>query len=239
MKHSVVQVKNIVRFGALYMGLVGRDRGVPGIGLAFGKPGTGKSTAIAHMLTMYDGVYMRANALWTPHAMIGQLAHELGGPRTGSSAKMLAYCVETLAKEAKPRAIFVDEADYVIGNKQMVEALRDVHDMTQAPLILIGMDGIERKIKDRPQFSRRISQWCEFVGVDFEDARKVIDTVCEVKVADDLAELLFNEVGGNIGNLTVGLARIEQHAKSKNLAALDADGWGKRRKFTLSAPPKS
>lgn len=238
MKHLVANVKNILKLGLTYETLADRDHGIPGIGLVFGFPGSGKSTAIAHLINRTNGVFLRANALWTPTQMIGALTHELGGQPGGSSGRMLAYCVEVLARDARPRAIFVDEADYVFADKKMTETLRDVHDLTGSPLVLIGMDGIQRKITTRPQFARRISQWCEFTACDFEDTRKLIDTVCEVGIADDLAVELRTATGGSIGLMTVGLARVEQYAKGQGLDVIDAKAWNKR-KFSLSTPPKN
>jgi DNA transposition AAA+ family ATPase len=238
MKQQIAQVKNVMRLGLAFASLVERDAGVPGIGLVYGFTGAGKSTAIAQLIIRVNGVFTRASAVWTPNMMLQELTHELGGQPGGSNARMLKYCCEVLGKEPTPRAIFVDEADYLLSNTKMLETLRDIHDVTGAPVVLIGMDGIQRKITLRPQFSRRITQWVEFKALDLSDTRTLIDTVCEVAISDDLAGKLHHAAGGSVGLMTVGLARIEQVAKSQGWERVDAKAWGDKQ-FFLSRAPKA
>lgn len=235
MKHQVANVKNVMRLGLAFSHLVDRGAGVPGIGLVHGFTGAGKSTAVTLLINRSGGVFLRASAVWTPNTMLASLTHELGGQPAGSNARMLSFCVETLGRDPNPRPIFVDEADYLLSNTKMIETLRDIHDLTGAPLILIGMDGIQRRITLRPQFARRITQWVEFKPLDLADARTLIDTVCEVEIADDLAGKLHHAAGGSVGLMTVGLARIEAVAKGQRWESVDAKAWGDKQFFLTSA----
>jgi DNA transposition AAA+ family ATPase len=136
------------------------------------------------------------------------------------------------------RPLFVDEADYLLHNVKMLEALRDLHDVTGVPVVLIGMDGIERKIIHREQFARRIQQWVEFKALDLADARTLTDAVCDVKVSDDLVAKLHAASGGSVGLMTVGLSRIESYAKSQAWGDIDAKAWGNRQ-FHMGKAPRS
>src|SRR5690606_1482571 len=100
----------------------------------------------------------------------------------GGSALMVNHIVSELAMGGRP--LFVDEADYFVHNTKMLETLRDIHDLSQSPVILIGMAGIEKKLVHRLQFANRIYQAVEFLPADYEDARVLSDTVCEVYVED-------------------------------------------------------
>ena len=236
MKRIIAQVKNVSALGAAFNALAERDPGVPGIGLVHGFTGAGKSTAVTLLINRNNGVFVRASAVWTPNTMLAALVHELGGQPGGNNARMLGYIIESLNREARP--IFVDEADYLLSNIKMLETLRDIHDMTQVPLVLIGMDGIQRRITLRPQFSRRITQWVEFKPLDLGDTRTLIDSVCEVTITDDLAGKLHHAAGGSIGLMTVGLARIEAVAKGQGWDKVDAKAWANKQ-FFLSRAPKS
>lgn len=234
MKHLVAPVKNVTRLSVAFQALADRDYGVPGIGLLYGFTGAGKTTAVTQLINRNNGVYVRANAVWTPSAMLSTIVNELGGVSMGKNAQMVSFIVEQLAISGRP--LFVDEADYLLPNLKMLETLRDLHDMAGTPVVLIGMDGIQRRIISRQQFTRRITQWVEFKPLDDEDGRTLTDAVCEVKVQDDLVEKLRDAAKGSVGLMTVGLSRIEAFAKSQGFSDIDAARWGKRDFFLGKAP---
>lgn len=235
MRNKLAFVKNVMALQAAYESLATRDTGVPGMGLIYGFTGAGKTTAIAWLVTRVRGVYVRANATWTPTAMLGAIMKELGAtPLRHGSAAMVAHITEQVAATRRP--LFVDEADYLFGNVKMLETLRDIHDGSGSPVILVGMEGIERRIVHRLQFSRRISEWVEFKPADLEDARTLAGTVCEVTIADDLLEAVHTEARGSVGLMVVAMARIEALAKANGWKAVDAERWGPRQMFLSRAP---
>lgn len=235
MKNVMATTKNVVALHAAFEALHTRDSGIPGMGLVYGHTGAGKTTAITHLVNKVKGVSVRANATWTPNAMLGAIMIELGAaPMHNGGAAMVNHIKETMKRTARP--LFVDEADYLLGNLKMLETLRDIHDLSSQPVILIGMEGIERRLAHRQQLTRRISEWVEFRPSDMEDARILANTVCEVGVDDELLEILHRESKGSIGLMTVGLARIEALAKGNGWKTVDADQWGDRRLFLTNAP---
>lgn len=234
MKHQIAPVKNVTRLGVAFSALKRRDLGIPGIGLVHGFTGAGKTTAVTQLVVRENGVFVRANAVWTPNAMLGAITNELDGVPTGQNSKMIGYITERLALSG--RALFVDEADYLLHNLKMLEALRDLHDTAGVPVVLIGMDGIQKKITHREQFARRISEWVEFKPLDAVDAQVLASSICEIAVADDLVAKLHAAAGGSMGLMTVGLSRIEQYAKSKDWEAIDAAAWKDRQFFMGKAP---
>lgn len=234
MRYQVAPVKNITRLGTAYGALAGRDAGVPGIGLVHGFTGAGKTTAVAQLVVRHNGVHLRAMAAWTTSALLGALCGELNGVPRGRNAVMIDFILEKLAEE--PRPLFIDEGDYLLKDVAMLETLRDIHDMSGVPLVIIGMDDIHKKITARRQFSRRITQWCEFNRLDAEDTATVARTVCEVEVKPKLLDKLRAATGGSVGLITVGLSRIEQYARSRELDSIDADQWGNRPFFMGRGP---
>jgi hypothetical protein len=119
----------------------------------------------------------------------------------------------------------------------MLETLRDIHDLSEMPVVLVGMEGIERRLVHRQQLARRISQWVEFLPADLEDAGILAQTMCSVKIADDLLQALHPEAKGSMRLMAVGLARIQALGRANGWTSVDADQWGNRRLF-LSNPPK-
>ena len=54
--------------------------------------------------------------------------------------------------------IFVDEADHLCRNRVLLDTIRDLHDETNIPVVLVGMDEIQKKLMRHHQFWSRVSQ---------------------------------------------------------------------------------
>lgn len=229
MNHELASTKNVRRFQTAMRELRDRSLGVEGMGLLWGRPGEGKTTIIAHTANEMDGLYLRANAGWTVTSMLQALVRELGGVSGNRRSPMMNFCFEKLRGGSRP--IFIDEADYLFRQTEMLDALRDVYDETGSPVILIGMEDIARTIQNNGRFARRITAWVEFKGIDRDDARTVADAVCDVALEDDLLDHLHHEAGANIGRMIVGLSRIERFAKTSGLATVNRTAWNERELF--------
>jgi len=236
MRNELAVVSNVTKLRAAYDSLAARGRGVPGMALVHGFTGAGKTTAIAWLVNQVQGLYVRAASTWTPASMLGEMLIELGlTPSHRGSAAMMKTVADRIA--ATGRALFVDEADYLFSQSKMLDSLRDIHDVSGSPVVLIGMEGIESRAAGRKQLARRISQWVEFLPADREDTRTLAHTVCEVELADDLLQELHEQTNGSVGLMVVGMARIESLAKANDWAVVDADIW-EGRPFFLSVPPR-
>lgn len=230
MKHEMAMTKNVRRFLGAVRELSTRGPGLEGMGLLGGEPGEGKTTTLAYVSNLVNGVYVRANACWTVTAMLAEISHELGLPRQRLKHPMINAIIGAMLIE--PRPIFVDEADYLLRSTDMLDTLRDIYDMVPgACVILVGMEKLAANVRANGRFARRVTQWVEFSGVDVADAATLAATVCEVPVSRDLVEHLHREARGNIGRMVVGLTRIESFGKVNGLEAVDLASWGDRQLF--------
>ncbi|HQQ71925.1 MAG TPA: ATP-binding protein [Alicycliphilus sp.] len=237
MRNRLAITKSVSALALAYEGLATRDYGVPGMCLVHGYTGAGKTTAVTWQVNRTRGVYVRATSQWTPSTMLGSIMREVGAAPLQRRQAMLDHIVEQLAAAQRP--LFVDEADYLLHGGRagdMLEVLRDVHDVSGVPVILIGMQGIDKRLVHRPQLARRLSHWVEFLPSDLDDARILATTVCEVAVDDELLARLHGEAKGSIGLMTVGLARIESLGKANGWAQVTAEQWGERKLFIGGAP---
>lgn len=241
MKHKTLPVKNVNRLKAAGDALISRSLGMPGLGIVWGPTGYGKTTAVAWFVAQCHGVYVRALRLWSPKGMLAAIARELDIDVRGmNNGEVVDALIRRLAETGRP--LFIDEADYIIESRRLLDTLRDIHDMSTCPVILIGMHGIEKRIKGNEQFTGRIAQWVPFQGIDHEDARLLADGLCEVGVSDDLLEALHqaaspaNGSGAEIRRMVVGLAHIEGHARRRGLQAMTLADWPKGADFFLGAP---
>jgi len=241
MRHRTLPVKNVNRLKAAGDALISRSLGMPGLGIVWGPTGYGKTTAVAWFVAQCHGVYVRALRLWSPKGMLSAIARELDiDVRKMNNGEMVDAIIRRLAETGRP--LFLDEADYIIESRRLLDTLRDIHDMSTCPVILIGMHGIEKRIKGNEQFTGRIAQWVPFQGIDLEDARLLADGLCEVQVADDLLQALHaaaspkNGSGAEIRRLVVGLSHIEGHARRRGLQSMALDDWPKGADFFLGTP---
>ncbi|MBW4056964.1 MAG: AAA family ATPase [Proteobacteria bacterium] len=226
MKHAMAKTKNVQRFIAAIDALNNATPGTEKCGLLWGDPGEGKTTTVAYAANIYDAIFVRAVGCWTVTSMLGELCKELGGHRMCRRSDMIEFICKALAD--KPRPVFIDEADYLFAQESMLDAVRDIYDLSGCPVILIGMEDIARKIQNKSRFARRITQWVEFSGIDMDDARTVVKECSEVEIDDDLLRHLHKEAAGNIGRIIIGLSRIEVFAKSNRLGTVTLRQWDNR-----------
>lgn len=235
MRTRIIPVENIARLTTAADVLLHRAHGMPGMGLVHGETGYGKTTAVTWLINKVHGVYVRAYAMWTPAAMLSALLIELDRAPRGGCNQMMRDLIEALNQSGRP--VFVDEADYLINSSRMTEALRDLHDVANVPVILIGMGGIAQRLSHRKQLTGRVLQDVRFEPASLQDARLLADGLCEVKVRDDLLERLHKKASGGVRHLLVGLAQIEQHAKARGLGEVGSADWGRTDHFFTGEAP--
>lgn len=237
MRHKMAIVKNLLSLRSAYEALAQRGAGVEGMGLVFGQAGFGKSTALTWLRAQTNGVHVRALRTWTQTTMLAAIMRELGVEPMTRSANMVSEIVRLLT--TSNRGLYVDEIDYLASTRyelSLIDTLRDIHDLSKMPVLLIGMEGVQRRLAHRLQLARRITQWVEFLPCDLDDAKVLADTVCEAQLDDELLASLHAEAKGNIGLMSNGLARIEQFAKANSMKkAVTPEQWGNRA-FFLGQP---
>lgn len=158
MKPAIARVQNIQNLISAFEETQDRAPNQPGLILIHGATGAGKTTAIAWHCIRVNGIYRRAGALWTPGFMLEEIIQEA---KIKTEARSCAGKAKAIADHLKAtgRPLFIDEVDYLVppfAEYKAIEVLRDIHDESGAPIVLIGMEGFERKIQARKQLARRI-----------------------------------------------------------------------------------
>ena len=191
MKSKIVPISNVARLSEAGTALLERPMGMPGMGLVFGPSGAGKTTAIAWLATRQHGVYVRARATTTPRSLLAGICRELGIAPSSTNDGTVEDIVQKLAETGRP--LFIDEGDYLVNQTRLVETLRDIHDLSSVPVILVGMAGINRKIAGRKQLAGRIAQWVEFQPASIEDAQLLAKQLAEVEIEPALVATLHQQ----------------------------------------------
>lgn len=199
-----------------------------------GKPGYGK-TSTAQWFAINHGLpFLRAKREWRPSWMLRELLETMQTAPSHSYEKIFQQVIQETGKrsaiamvEERPFGIIVDEADHVVGSSALMETLRDISDLVEVPILLIGMGRIAAGIKRFPQIARRAGEsHVEFHALTQDDTAALAKTRCEVEIASDLLELLHTKAEGYAGEVMTGLAAIERVGRRLDRPVAVADMTG-------------
>jgi DNA transposition AAA+ family ATPase len=144
------------------------------------------------------------------------LAEAAVTPPHGHEARFRA-CIATLrARMGLARAtgaqfaVVIDEADYVSRHSKLVDAIRDLADLAEVPIILVGMGRIRDNLTRHPQTASRISRYVRFEPADLADVEEFLAAKCDVPVAKCLASFVHRATGGFNRELLEAIRSIER-----------------------------
>jgi DNA transposition AAA+ family ATPase len=223
MRYKIVTTKNIVSLSSGFQESQRREAGIPRMGLIYSPTGFGKTTAAAWLVNRENGIYVRAVSLWSPTTMLLAITAELSIASPRFSAQALQAIVDQMKLRQRP--LFIDEADYLFHNPRMIDAARDIHDLSGLPVWLIGSQKLEKQIAQRKIVAGRISQWVKFLPCDSDDTQLIAKELCLVEVQADLLEQLHKAAKGSIRLITVGLSRVEAFARIQRWETINAQQW--------------
>lgn len=236
MKHKTVEVKNVLRTQEMFENLQSRSMITPGIGLIHGPSGFGKTTTVTYMfneltLAGHQPLYVRCYATDTASSLLARIMNEMGADPMFPLRRMVDHIIRNMNE--KGLALFVDEADHIVGQAKTMETIRDLYDSTEQPVVLIGMEEIARRISHRKQLFNRISEWVEFKAADIEDvylfATELLDE--RVSVGEDLLEFIRSKSAGEVRRILIALEKIERAALASDESFIDLASWGDRPLF--------
>lgn len=214
MKRIFARTINVERFVAAMTRLHQRQEGIPGMALVFGEPGLGKTKTCIWWCCQNDGVFIRTKKLMTGRWLLEEIVAELGEAPMRRISDLYRQAVDQLLE--KPRTIFVDEADYLAHDARVLETLRDIHDTTGTPIVLIGMDQADKKLARYKHLFDRFSEIVKFHPLDNQDIKMIADQLCDVRLTDD-AILYIAEQANRFRRVIVWLYKAEAIAKANSL----------------------
>jgi DNA transposition AAA+ family ATPase len=234
MKPKTAQTKNILKAYDAYQTIASAAaNGIPAMGMFSGVAGLGKTTAGAWLFTEADGILVRCLKADTLGTFLERLAIDLGLDIRQRKADMINYIVRELAQTNKP--LFIDEADYLAEKFNVLETIRDIYDLANVPIILIGYAELPKKLKRLPQLHSRISQHVEFLPADADDLKIMATELLEGCVIEsDLQQQLLRESKGNFRRITVGLSSIEKFCHVNDINSISAQQWANNPFFPKS-----
>jgi Cdc6-like AAA superfamily ATPase len=223
MRNVFVETQNVKRFLAAVNGLIKRCVGIDRFLLAYGDPGLGKSDAAMWLINQYfvDAAYIRVVKIMSARWLLEELVSALGLDPAWRSKDLFDQAKDALI--GTDRLVVFDEIDYLTHDSRVIETIRDLGDLSNAPMIFIGMHNADRKLKRYRHLWRRFSQVVHFEPLNREDVVSILVQVCEVKIDESIIDEVFGTKNLNISMLYRWAQKIEGIARSRGLDKVSAD----------------
>lgn len=219
MKPVFVKTKNVKNFVSTLANLQNRAKGVPGMALVYGEPGLGKTQAALWWVAnnQEDAIYVSATQSMTTKWLLEEIIRELGDSPFYRTSEIFEQIVRELIK--RPKVIIVDEIDYLAHEKSTIEMLRDIHDRTHTPIVLIGMTYADKKLKRYRHLYDRLSEILQFQKFPFEDTKNLINELSEVKFDNSAIEYIQN-CDNRFRQIVKIIDKAESFAKSNEITVI-------------------
>ena len=217
MKTQFIKTKNVKKFVTLMDELQKLPPNIPKMALVYGDYGLGKSETIQWWCFKNQCVYVRANQGMTRKWLLSEIAEELTGKPNWSSQENFELIERELRQN--PKTIIIDEVDYLI-EKKSIESLRDLHDRTGCPMVLVGMEFLDRKLSKYPHLLDRIYKTMKFESYDKEDIKQILSEISDIKITNDGLEYLSTRAN-QFRQIVKLVNQVEKLAKTNQILELN------------------
>jgi DNA transposition AAA+ family ATPase len=226
-KRQFVKLSNLHRFMAGLDALEKRAAPEACIMVVTSEPGFGKTqTLLWYSTQSSDAIYLRAKSGYTRHWFLSDLLGELGGAPSKHNEDMFREAVKRM--KGKNYVVILDEVEHALADSHVLEALRDLTDMLETPLVMVGMDQAQAKIARHPQISSRVAVVVHFQPASPEDIAVTARELLEgVTLHEDLVREIQVQTKGRMREVMNALAvceRLARQSKAKTLSKADMDG---------------
>jgi DNA transposition AAA+ family ATPase len=216
-------LKNIALMFQLSKTLINRPAGLPGIGVFYGPSGFGKTFASIYTQTKTEAVRIEIGESWTNKRLLEAILRELGETRIrGTIAALAEMTIERLS-EYPDQPLIIDEADKLIDKRGALELVRELHEHSQVPVILIGEENLARKLEPFERVHNRVLQFVGAQLCDADDAGLLAKHYCpDLTIERDLLERICDKTNGRARRITTTLVAIQQFAINAGLSSVGA-----------------
>ncbi len=225
MKKGFVQNSNYVRFMEAVKAVEHRGAREASILLVTGPAGLGKSETVDRFAVDAGAVYLRAKETWTKRGLLSEMADSLNLSSIGRNQEVQARIIGAVAQRQTP--IVIDEAEFTVRTTaSILECVRDISDLTETLVVLVGMETIESRIARYPQISSRVAQVVHFEPLTIQDVLLTARQLSDVRIAEDVITALHRQSEGRMRLVMNGIATVERIAHTNGLTEVTLANLG-------------
>ena len=218
MRKVFVKTKNVKQFISMVGNLQNRAEGVPGMALVYGEPGLGKTQTINWWALKNDAILVRCTQLMSARWLLTEILDEMGE----IASSRISDCFNLIIKNliTNPQILIIDEIDYLTIDTKIVETLRDIHDKTNIPIILVGMTNAKSRLKRYKHLYDRLSEIVKFEPFSKQDIAEIIKELSEVAFTDCALRYVNSNIN-RFRQLVKIINKAEAIAKANGLTSID------------------
>lgn len=214
-KAFVKNISNYERFRTGISAVEARGAVEASLMLVTGPAGYGKSQTVDQWAVQNGAAYLRAKVEWTPRYFMTELAETLKIDSRGRAKDIFARIAGVLGGQQVP--LVIDEVEHCLRDgAQVLEAVRDLSDLTEVIVILVGMDQVQAKIARHAQISSRIAKVIEFAPATPDDVAEFCKQLSEVEIESGLVAEIYRQSAGRVREIMNAIATVEQTALRNN-----------------------
>lgn len=230
-------LRNVTAAAKVMERLINRKPNLPGLGVFCGPSGYGKTQAACFCANEYRAYYIECRSYFTKKSMCLSILEEMGMLPEKTVHEMIPQIGEQLDLSGRP--LIIDEMDHIV-DRNLVELVRDIYEVSQAPILMIGEERFPKKLEAWERFHNRVLVWQRAEPADMSDTRKLAKLYsADVEIADDLLRLIVTKTRGCTRRITVNINDVHEFARDAGMKRIDLSGWGERPLFTGEAPTRS
>ena len=219
MKKVFVKTNNVKRFITMMNNLLNRAEGVPGMGLVYGEPGLGKTQAIKWWAFKNDAILIRCNQMMSSKWLLREILDYMSEIKPYTVSDSFDEVIKNLI--LKPRVLIVDEVDYLTMEKvKSIEILRDIHDKTNVPVVLVGMTSANSRLKKFSHLYDRLSEIVKFERFSKVDIMTIIKELSEIEMTDCAIKYIYSNYN-RFRQIVKVINKAETVAKANGLSSID------------------
>ena len=219
MKKVFVKTNNVKRFITMMNNLQNRAEGVPGMGLVYGEPGLGKTQAIKWWAFKNDAILIRYNQMMSARWLLKEILDYMSEIKPYSISDSFNEVIRNLI--LTPRVLIVDEVDYLTMDKnKSIEILRDIHDKTNIPVVLVGMTNAHSRLKKFSHLYDRLSEIVKFERFSKADIKTIVKELSEIELTDCAIKYIYSNLN-RFRQIVKVINKAETIAKANGLSSID------------------
>lgn len=197
--------------------------GMPRLAVLSGAPGLGKTTALTRLAHPVDinAVYISCRSFETVKSLAELVLRELGVNTKSrwSVPNMFDAACQAFGEHGRP--LVVDEADR-IAEKGAIELLRDLHDIGQVPILLVGEEHLQRKlVRHHERFHDRVLVWAKAMAADGADFDKLAQHYAHGLAIDaEAKKAVLMHTHGVARRIVTALHNLSEYAKTRGVKTI-------------------
>ncbi len=190
-----------------------------------GRVGYGKTMATIYARNKLRAPMVTIGSTWTAKKLCQMILSEMGEPDVRGTTDHLVDRVIRALGERADTALLIDEADRLV-DRNMVEVVRDIHDKSNAAIVLIGEERLPEKLQPFERFHGRVLAWSQAQPCDEEDVAELARCYApEITIEPALIASISARCKGSARYISGNMLAIRAFAENCGLKTVTAEQY--------------